>query len=403
MRVHPLWRITPAWVALPLAVAVEVAAWLTRAPHWRGDPTWTADWFGTAPVLLGPLSAGVAALAVANLLRPGADQLYRLPPRGRWVPGRLVLQVGGACSLVHLCSVTLALVWGGWWFGIVRALGLLLVVAPQVALILLMASLGALCGKLFSPALAAGASSLLAFGLLFVLGAPSSRTPGIHLLYVGGATAPMELLRPRAVPLLVHALILTCLAAAFLVLPAARAARPVSRAMGVAGVAACLLLAISATPRLPVGGRYVADTGLQGTECESSADLTFCTFPEHRHWVLPSAQELAEVNRLSEAAELPAPFAATVREAAAPQATRGGETRLLSMPGWTAWTLAASAIQPSWCPELSGDTPPSEAAMLDAQTVLDAYTMAWQGLAVDQPTVERVRSITQRWRACEFS
>lgn len=280
------------WLLVP-AIGLELVAFLQHGMPWRGEGMWTVDYFAIPLLIIGPLSAGVAAVDAARLSRPGNIHLVLAVPWSARVHVRAALWTAGPLMLLHLVTIACAVVIGqvrqpsiGWLAMVVAAL-------VQAEVILWFAAVGSLVGRFVNPLLAGLVAGVGTFLLIYVIGGPASG--GFRLLEFGGATVTMLGKAYSSAYLVSQATIFLVTSILFLVLPfRMRSGYRIPTATGaVAGVIAIVALVVLSGTLPP--SRTVADP--QPPDFCRGTKPQVCLFFEHRRYadlIYPKVEILSQ-------------------------------------------------------------------------------------------------------------
>ncbi|MEU8003933.1 hypothetical protein AB0B66_22480 [Catellatospora sp. NPDC049111] len=289
---YALHTLVGPWLLLP-AIVLEVVAFLQRGMPWRGEGMWTADWFAVVLFILGPVSAGVAAVDAARLTRPGNIHLVLSVPRPERVYLRAALWTAVPLAAAHVATIAVALLVGevrqpsaGWWAIMASA-------SVQVLAIFWYVALGSALGRFASPLVAGLLGAVSSFVLNYTLSNAFDSDQQFRLLKFGGATITL-LGRTYNLAYLGGQAILLSLTALLLVTVRLRARSGLRIPSAAGWAAACAAVGLLAFgPALFPNNRQV-DVPVPPDVCVGDAPQ-ICLFDEHRRHsglVVPQVQQL---------------------------------------------------------------------------------------------------------------
>jgi hypothetical protein len=364
------------WAAGLVATA-EIAAMAQRGLQWRGDLVWTIDWLPVSFILVGPVVAGFSAMDTARTAT-GALHLFRNPV-SRTPAFAIAVSYTVILGLTHLFVLVGALVLSAPPVGDDAAP---LAVLCQVLILAFFSALGTAAGRFVGPVLAGVSGALAAFGMVYLLSAPSRH---LMLLEIGGATIPRIGYAYSASYLGYQSVALLFAIAALLVLRPLEGRRRRQVTWGDTAVA-CVLVAGVVAISFTVRSDRLAAVDAQPTYCGAVSAVPTCFYPQHRRvaeafqeqfWILvESARENGYGDllpaKVEEASRTQLPQKADVRTAAfyvMPDHLQGARPTLQE--------IALGIVQPLHCRQVQGETPPSERYWTDLQ----ALTGTWVNLA----------------------
>jgi len=409
------------WVVLP-ALTLEGVNLLNRHHPYLGEGAWTVDWLAIPLWIIGVVAAGVVAIDVARLLRPGSRHLVLTATHRSRLLLWATAWAGGPLLLVHTLTLITALVAGrvndpsvGWaQMGAaysVQCLGLLWFVA-----------LGGLIGRFIPPLLAGPVAVGAAFLTVLALSGASAGTPAFRLLNFGGATITLIGLRWNLAYLGVQALLLIGSGLfAVLVIPTVRGARLTLRWPALLTLIVIVAVIASATRWAPPGHRTVPAAAAAPTHCLSRAPV-ICIYYEHRRDAATIAATLTRLESAANRAGYSALVSDRLEESSRTYTPTRAGTRGFPHPSSLEDTgtldpneLATSLLTPLTCPQLRDPAkPPPDSYWLNLESVVatwlhlagldPASAMAGDPEHIsDKLSAQKVTSILQGFAQCKLT
>lgn len=396
-------------VAAAIAATVDITAMTQRGMQWRGDLIWTIDWLAVSFIVMAPVVAGLSAVDTSRLSTGAAhmvrNRVTRTPAFAVFLTYAVLIIAVHVTVLVGALLLSAPTGWGTGWP---------LAVLCQLLMIACFSALGTLIGRWVRPVVAGALGALAAFALMYVATAPSD---GMSPFDFGAATVPRIGFAYDAGHLTWQAACLALITVALLV-PRLLEGSGLRRIVPRDAVVVLLLLAVVGAVMVGVRTPRLERVDARPTLCGAVGEITTCFYPQHERVERPFQDRLYALATAAQDKGYAAVVPREVHEARngrLPQAVDPRVAAFYIMPDHlsgtlpTTWEVASGILQPTHCPQVQGEMPPSETYWKD----LEAVTATWVALVdpaeaeLHAPpqtplTPQRAAELADQFRSCTY-